>query len=865
MQISINKAKTTALIVTMLLMTSVALMMIPLQGQEDEYVTTEEGTFPGPVPAGETPDHTFQTVAYLSFRPNPIGVGQSLLVNVWVSPGLYHAFFMHDYKVTIEDPDGNQEVRMMDSYYGDATAWFEFTPDQVGTWKLKFEQPGLWIPAPQNYEDHPLGTGFFGPPDNIYRLKESIFYTASETDWQELTVQQDAVLSWPPSDLPTDYWERPANLVHREWWSILGNYPFSGAYYYPGGRILYASNYKYTAYVQAPNTAHIVWKRQGAISGLIGGELYQYSLTSGGGTPSIIYSGRCYQGVTKAVDGVSTSFMRCYDLRTGEVYWENPAASTTIYWFGMPITIALAPTNILYDLSTPEAVPGAQAWASISISLVAISGGRLYKWDPWTGVLSLNVSISPASSGTIYNNDRVLSVVNYGNVTNPNYCLLNWTMTGSTSNFDNRVLTNITWPISSLFPYGGADYDAGIVVSGWWNDPPGPQWCIGHEFQAIDLYTGDVLWTSETNDTVHESLQGIGTAVVNRGKFAFGAHGRHWTCWDARNHTKLWESDLTDYPWGAWFPYNTASYDFNETKSAIITSTYEGVYAIDWDDGSIIWHYQDPDAVPFENPYVTEEGAPATPFFTGVTIADGKVYAYNGEHTTTQPVSRDWKLHCINATTGELIWKILNPMTPGAVADGYLTASNPNDGYMYVYGKGKSATTVTAAPKTIAKGTEVLIEGTVLDQSPAQPGTPCVSKDSMSTQMEYLHLQMPITGLWGDETITGVPVKLTAISEDLDVIDLGAVTTNGYYGTFSHAWTPPEEGVYTIMASFNGDDSYGSSTAATAVSVGPAPEEPPVIEPEEPADYTPMLLGLMVAVAVAIIIGIVNLWALRKK
>ena len=31
---------------------------------------------------------------------------------------------------------------------------------------------------------------------------------------------------------------------------------------------------------------------------------------------------------------------------------------------------------------------------------------------------------------------------------------------------------------------------------------------------------------------------------------------------------------------------------------------------------------------------------------------------------------------------------------PGAVADGYLTGSDMYDGYMYVFGKGKSDTTV---------------------------------------------------------------------------------------------------------------------------------------------------------------------------
>ena len=77
--------------------------------------------------------------------------------------------------------------------------------------------------------------------------------------------------------------------------------------------------------------------------------------------------------------------------------------------------------------------------------------------------------------------------------------------------------------------------------------------------------------------------------------------------------------------------------------------------------------------------------------------------------------------------TGEGIWNITGAMSPGAVADGYLVNLNPDDGYTYSFGKGQSATTVTASPKTSAQGGQVLIEGTVLDQSPAQPGTPCVS------------------------------------------------------------------------------------------------------------------------------------------
>ena len=89
--------------------------------------------------------------------------------------------------------------------------------------------------------------------------------------------------------------------------------------------------------------------------------------------------------------------------------------------------------------------------------------------------------------------------------------------------------------------------------------------------------------------------------------------------------------------------------------------------------------------------------------------------------------------------------------------------------------------------------------------------------------MEYLHLQYPINGIWENTTTVGVPVSLVAIGSDGSVYNLGTTTTNGYYGTFAFTWTPPKADSYTITASFAGDDSYGSSSAGTAITVGVAP------------------------------------------
>jgi hypothetical protein len=269
-------------------------------------------------------------------------------------------------------------------------------------------------------------------------------------------------------------------------------------------------------------------------------------------------------------------------------------------------------------------------------------------------------------------------------------------------------------------------------------------------------------------------------------------------------------------------------------------------------------------------------------------------------------MTRGWGLHCIDIFTGELVWKITNPMTRAVIADGYMIAANSWDGYHYSFGRGKTQTTVTSPDIAVPKGTAMIIKGTVLDMSPAQPGTPCVSEESMTTQMQYLHLQRPIDGLWGNETITGVPVTLTAIKEDGTYFDIGTTLTDGYSGKFGHAWTPTEEGTYKIIASFEGDQSYGSSSDTTFVNVGqttspsgtiePEPAEPEPETPEtpetpespeqpetpetpeqpttpeepepEPLTESPLItteIAIILAIIVACIIGAASYWTLRKK
>jgi hypothetical protein len=301
--------------------------------------------------------------------------------------------------------------------------------------------------------------------------------------------------------------------------------------------------------------------------------------------------------------------------------------------------------------------------------------------------------------------------------------------------------------------------------------------------------------------------------------------------------------------------------DHNIYQGKLFSLGYSGVLmAYDIKTGKVLWNYTAAQ-VGFESPYGNYQIGIAC-------IADGKLYLTSGEHSPTQPLWRGSYLRCINASNGVELWKINNwgaGMGGGSgavIADGYIVSLNLYDNQIYCYGKGPSATTVSASPKVVANESSVLIEGTVTDQSPGAKDTPAISDASMSAWMEYLYMQQSCP-----TDVTGVPVKLEAFGADGSYTEIGTVTSDAY-GNFKSAWTPPDEGLYTIMATFAGSKSYGSSYAGTGLSVGPTPAAAPEPEPVEiPAypDYTPMFAGIIVAVVAAIVIGIVNLLMLRKR
>jgi len=179
-------------------------------------------------------------------------------------------------------------------------------------------------------------------------------------------------------------------------------------------------------------------------------------------------------------------------------------------------------------------------------------------------------------------------------------------------------------------------------------------------------------------------------------------------------------------------------------------------------------------------------------------VADGIVF---------QVAEDSWSqsyLFALNAITGQLIWKSAN-LGPGvghgcnpAIADGRVYVKNGGGGTLYCFGKGPTKTALSI----LSSSSEALITGSVLDQSPASPNDP----------------------------VAGASVSLSYAPVGGSYTDISTVTTASD-GTFTYEWTLPALGFYTIMAEWDGDDSYiGSSSEEVVVDIETASSSYPTAE-----------------------------------
>ena len=137
--------------------------------------------------------HAWQitTFAYITAAPNPIGVGQQTNIVFWLDTviqgaGITNNIRFQNYNLTIVAPDGTKTEKIYPTVVDTTSSqYYQFTPDQVGTYNLYFNFPG------QVYNYTQANTPGLAAASAAY---QNDTYTASSAS-TTLTVQQEPVTS----------------------------------------------------------------------------------------------------------------------------------------------------------------------------------------------------------------------------------------------------------------------------------------------------------------------------------------------------------------------------------------------------------------------------------------------------------------------------------------------------------------------------------------------------------------------------------------------------------------------------------------------------------------------------------------------
>jgi hypothetical protein len=318
------------------------------------------------------------------------------------------------------------------------------------------------------------------------------------------------------------------------------------------------------------------------------------------------------------------------------------------------------------------------------------------------------------------------------------------------------------------------------------------------------------------------------------------------------------------YPWG-----EDQAYGQSAGYGMVYSGMLDGrIWAMNATTGKTVWSYYS------GNASYSQYGT--FPFWGNIVVADGKVYSATGEHTVPNPIPYGFQLYCLNATTGDLIWRadgLLRGTHWGGypiIGDSIIAAMNTYDEQIYAIGRGPSSTTVEAPMTGATVGNSIMIRGIVNDVSPGTQqaaialrfpnGVPAVSDGNMTGWMQYVYQQAS-----KPTDVKGVPVTISVVDANGNYRTIGTAISDAS-GTYSFAWSPDIAGTYTVTATFTGSASYYGSSAETAFVAEPpqATAAPQATQAPSIADqyFLPAVIGIIIAI---IIVGLATILALRKR
>jgi outer membrane protein assembly factor BamB len=784
----------------------------------------------------------------IGVSPDLVGVGQPILINIMTYPGpsgpTYEAQSLvaettggfSDISITILHPDGYEETfmpidetlaRIGIEVPGQAQIvghlQFQYTPTKVGEYSLTASFPGKFYTTDNVYEPAKL---------SVYYKPSSSTRPATFTVQQEKVIESGLLTGWPWSPLPEGYWENPVGIDNREWYQIAGDW---------------TQNYfdctasAYNPFTTAPNSPHIVWVNQILDSGLSGGiwgSLPNPSAERARDPGGVVLNGRIFRNS-------KGGHFQCIDVRTGEILWEVPGRVHTAHRI-----------DPKFQTVTQQSQGAIESWlwdgvnVGMTFGTVAIRNPSEWKqYDPWDGDLVRTITNVPWLTGiTIQDGSPIIWCVQADmstwNTTKPlkidSINLIKWdynklfTTVGffnfGSTDWKNGIVWNVTVSLGDIVEPGdhafrGVNvipfYEANVAVI---RTPNAMQIMAGY-----DMDTGAFLWKNNATvldlDVIQEGMATSPSGPMLK----HDGSSPNIVAYDVKTGQEIWRAPAGEVPWGMLPSY---MYVYNDGVHFI--GSFDGhVYAYDKDDGQLVWK-SDYIGKEWENIYGNQP-------FAGYAAAgaDGKLYFNSQTIYNMMPRPRFQNLVCIDEETGEFLWKLPIGIEPFAIVDGYLLGNERDNGLMYCVGKGPSAITVTAPDVSVAKGSTVVLKGTAMDVSPGTEnslikarfpnGLPAIADEDMVVWMDYVYGQNA-TLLNNPPTITGVPVKIQIVDPNGEYAWIGTATSDSY-GNFAYSFKPQTEGMYTIIATFDGSESYYGSTSTSYLVVDPAPSPGPQGEP----------------------------------
>jgi hypothetical protein len=864
--------KTVVILATMLLILSMSISLFP--STLAQIITNGKGTVQTSYP-------------YIQVGPNPIGVGQTATIIMFVANPPVTSEDVKNWTLTVTTPSGVTST--LGPFVSDETGGTDTTyvPETIGNYTFQ---------------------GFVAQQV----LVDGVTWTAGQSSKVTLVVQSAPVTLgyYPVTALPTSWWQTPVTAENvQNWYAITGPWLGLGdiAFAFSGGFNNTQNNYN--PYTEPVMSGHILWTKPWFTGGVVGGSAGATELSNFWSTSQywpkyapVVMNGVMYS-TWFTTDTSNPHGIQAWNLFTGQSIFTINTTTTLIC--GME-TFFKNPNMYGYVgpyLITEGYVPGVHG----------VNGTAYDLWDATNGDYDCCVINAPAEGFA-----APFAGPEWGADANGN--AIAWYVDNSVTGYPTLDLFNMTLALGMGLPYpftfGWAPAQGGIF-----------QWNAGIEWKAPIPTTVD----GQTLNTPLAVDGETGNSVILTGGFTLGQWSgglqqgyTYVAAMSSINGALLWIKNFTATdsaafaPWtrtqmqiddGLWINVNmdndviftvnanSGTEAWTSTLPAGINTdgydvfnmrTYNGpgilvcvgfggdIWCLNDTTGKLIWETNTISILGspgLETPYAT------WPLWTflcdsiGSTNGADPVGYFAVGHEYNPPLFHGAQLIAINMTNGQPIWHELDfSVDSTEISYGVVLSYNAYDGQIYAFGKGPSQTTVTAPDIGVTTATPITITGTVMDISPGTKqsavalnfpnGVPCVSDASESHYMEYVYQQQPIP-----TDVTGVPVTLTETDHNGNTYTIGTTTTDSS-GTWAYNWTPPIPGNYTIVATFAGTNSYYGSCAETHIYANsPAPTAAPTASPPTGLATTSTVeLGIAVAVIVIIIaIAIVGLLLLRKK